>query len=276
MGLFGFFKKKEKDVPSNDLSSLNTDLPSISDGDLSLPSLEETFPSGNNINDNNINNSLSDNAFDNAFLESEKLNDINKNNYSGELPSFNNSYSDEHDSGEAVDQNVAQNTSFGGFNENKNENKYSENKLLLSGSSNNEDYEPYHEEKIEPPRAEDFLGKANSNLKLPSAEELTIDSNNMSFESKSKTYTLPEITDEDLSEHTIPEDVPYDVFIKGSDYGKIFNEINFIKKTLSIQDEKISQIIETFKKEESVLNTSRDNMESLYKRMLLIDKKVFV
>ncbi|MEM4637689.1 MAG: hypothetical protein QXK76_01515 [Candidatus Woesearchaeota archaeon] len=273
MGFFSFFKKKEKDVSSNDLSSLNTDLPSISGGDLSLPSLEETFPSGNNINDNNINTPLSDNAFSEG---AEKLNDINENNYSDELPSFNDSYVDEHDLREAADQNVVQNTAFESFNENKNDDKYSENKLLLSGSRNNEDYEPYHEEKIEPPRAEDFLGKAGSDLKLPSAEELTIDSNNMSFESKSRNYTLPEITDEDLSEHSIPEDVPYDVFIRGSDYGKIFNEINFIKKTLAVQDEKISQVIETFKKEESVLNTSKENMESLYKRMLLIDKKVFV
>jgi hypothetical protein len=141
------------------------------------------------------------------------------------------------------------------------------NQLFLSDPEwkepNWENYEPYYEEQIEPPTMHDFgidppqpIG--NPEISLPEQQ-----------------YDIPEFTDIEPKEHAVPDDVPYDVFVKGTDYDTVFSEIDNVKKILNLQDEKINQVLNTFKIEESTIASCKDNMELLYKKMLLIDKKVF-
>lgn len=126
-----------------------------------------------------------------------------------------------------------------------------------------EHYEPYYEEEIEPPTMQDF------GLEPPQAAPIP----DISLPKQS--YDIPEFEDVELKEHHVPDDVPYDVFVKGTDYSKVFTEMREVKAILGSQDEKIGKILDTFKQEESTITLCKDNMELLYKKMLMIDKKVF-
>ncbi len=246
MGLFSFLKKKDSSVPtvqSPDLSSLNTDLPNV-DGsnlnELTLPSLDD-YPQ--------------DSSSREPVAVPSPVEDYS-------LPSDNapqaGGYHDHalHSMPEDLSTDI--------------------NQLFLSDPEwkepDWEHYEPYYEEEIEPPTMEDFgitpprPAVMAGPITLPEAP-----SGNYS----GKSFDVPEFDDVELPEHHVPDDVPYDVFVKGTDYSKVFSEMEDVKKILVMQDEKMLQVLETFKQEDLTINSCKDNMEFLYKKMLMIDKKVF-
>ncbi len=126
-----------------------------------------------------------------------------------------------------------------------------------------EHYEPYYEEEIEPPTMQDFGVEPPQPTAI---QDISLPKQN---------YEIPEFEEIELKEHHVPEDVPYDVFVKGTDYSKVFSEMREVKEVLGLQDEKIGKILDTFRQEESTITLCKDNMELLYKKMLMIDKKVF-
>ncbi|HIH32250.1 TPA: hypothetical protein HA235_06090 [Candidatus Woesearchaeota archaeon] len=113
---------------------------------------------------------------------------------------------------------------------------------------------PYNEPEIEPPTVNDF-GVEEQKPKEP------------------KIYELPEFTAESK---TIEGPIPYDVFVKGSEYKKIFDEIDNIKQSLDVQDKRLGVVTEEMKKEDLLIKLAKESTETIYKRMLSIDKKVFV
>ncbi|GIU69410.1 MAG: hypothetical protein KatS3mg002_0646 [Candidatus Woesearchaeota archaeon] len=141
-----------------------------------------------------------------------------------------------------------------------------DNNLFLSDTGSKEpdwkDYDPYNEEKIEPPTMEDFEIKHSEG----SANTLELEETHEDYEG------IPEFEEE---ERHISDDVPYDVFVKGSDYGKVFSQIQDVKNVLIIQEEASAKLTEKFKSEDIIFNTCKENMESIYKKLILIDKKVF-
>lgn len=240
MGLFSFLNKKDSYVPkgrSPDLSSLNTDLPSVDGSNLSeltLPSLDqssqETVVPSIPTEDHS---SPSDNAFQVGGYHDHAL----------------------HSMPEDISTDI--------------------NHLFLSDPEwkepDWEHYEPYPEDKIEPPTMEDFsitppqASDMAGPIKLPDAPS----------DSSGKSFDVPEFEDVELSEHRVPEDVNYDVFVKGADYSKVFSEMEDVKKILVMQEEKMLKVTETFKQEDLMINSCKDNMEFLYRKMFIIDKKVF-
>lgn len=247
MGLFSFLKKKDSSVPttqSPDLSSLNTDLPKV-DGsnlkELTLPSLDdsqqELVAVSSPIDDN-----------------SSPSNDTPQTDDTPQTGGYHDHAL--HSMPEDLSKDI--------------------NQLFLSDPEwkepDWEHYEPYYEEKIEPPTMEDF------GITPPQPEVMTEPTTLPEAPSENyseKSFDVPEFDDVELSEHHVPSDIPYDVFVKGTDYSKVFSEMEDVKKILAIQDEKILRVLETFKQEELNINSCKDNMEFLYKKMLTIDKKVF-
>lgn len=241
MGLFSFLKKKDSSATigqSPDLSSLNTDLPRVDGGSLSeltLPSLDD-FPQEP---------TTASSPTEDYLLPSDNASQVG-------------SYHDHalHSMPEDLSADV--------------------NRLFLSDPEwkepDWEHYEPYYEEEIEPPTMEDFgITPPQSSDMIGSMTLPEMPPGNYS----EKSFDVPEFEDVELNEHHVPDDVPYDVFVKGSDYSKIFSEMEDVKEILVAQDGKMLQVLETFKQEESTINSCKDNMGFLYKKMLIIDKKVF-
>ena len=134
------------------------------------------------------------------------------------------------------------------------------NQLFLSDPWKEPDwgnYDPYEEPHIDPPTEKDFgMAQPSQNSRQYPQE-----------------YEVPEFKDEEHRE--LPENLPYDVFVKGTDYRRIISEMEEIKKMLTSQDTRMDVVSDVFKKEESTIVLLKDNMEGLYRRMLSIDKKVF-
>jgi len=240
MGLLSFLKKKELDVSNQkpmDLSELNTDLPIIDGSNLG----ELKLPS-----------------LDEPLEQPSAM------------PSFSLPESNQTFSAQEEDH-------TGGYHDNSlhslpDDISTDMNQLFLSDPEwkepDWENFEPYNEDHIEPPTMHDF------GMDLPSenpadAVELPEKSINASR------YDIPEFDDVEPQEHHVPEDVPYDVFVRGTDYSRVFKEMDDVKKILIIQDDKMSQVLEKFKEEELTIDSCKANMDILYKKMLMIDKKVF-
>ena len=117
-------------------------------------------------------------------------------------------------------------------------------------------FNPYPEPAIEPPEAEDF-GIATEE---PIAE--SEDSDLLSFEREERRRILPE-------GHV-------DVFVRGKDYVRVYEEMEKINSLLDNQEPQILTLFEDIlHKEEEVLKKSKDTMEYVYKRLMVIDKRVF-
>jgi hypothetical protein len=113
---------------------------------------------------------------------------------------------------------------------------------------------PYEEPVIEPPTVTDF-GVQEQKPK------------------EQKVYELPEFSSERAA---IEGSVPYDVFVKGSEYKKIFDEIDTIKQSLDAQDKRLAVVTEDMKKEDLLIKSTKESTETIYRKMLSIDKRVFV
>lgn len=235
MGLFDFLKKKEQEPLKNE--------------PFTLEKLNTDFPA---VDGQNLSTDLSLPSLDGPLLApDDALKDTSYNNFNNNpanlsLP------------------NTPSNMSVPEMNLQEDVSK-DLNQLFMSDPSWKEPdwstYVPYSEQKIEPPQVQDF------NISPPQPIAPLND-----LAPQAKQYEIPEFED---TERRVPDDIPYDVFVKGDDYKKVFDEMSEIKKALAEQDTKMLGVFETFKKEELAINMCKDNMESLYKRMLIIDKKVF-
>ncbi|MGV8150415.1 MAG: hypothetical protein ACP5NV_01680 [Candidatus Woesearchaeota archaeon] len=256
MGFLNFLKKKEpKPSQDGDLRSLNTGLPRIDgsslNADLSLPSLDlpplEDLPPLSPMQD-----------------DMPQFNSSNNNTTAPKYPQTN------QEQYAPAQYSVPQFSDLPSENKTIPEDISSEiNQLFLSDLEWKEpdwkNYVPYSEETIEPPVLEDFGITPPQPVYVTSAQSNT--------QQPKQKYDIPEF--QDIEEHKIPENVPYDVFVKGTDYKRVFQEMEEIKDILQDQDNKMLKVFDTFKHEESAINACKDNMDALYKRLLMIDKKVF-
>jgi hypothetical protein len=112
-------------------------------------------------------------------------------------------------------------------------------------------FEAYHEDKIDEPNVSDFgqdLPKFNEEEQIsePSSIEKQI----------------------------IP--IPVELFIRGSEYSRAFSELDLITKAIVKIDSRLGNYESIIKHEESLFLESKNQMENLYKKLTLIDKKIFV
>ena len=130
------------------------------------------------------------------------------------------------------------------------------NKLFLSDTAWKEpdwnNFEPYSEPEIEHPTSNDF-GVAAPNTDLPVFDEVT----------------------ESASQQKPRSIIPIDVYVKGSDYAKVFAELVKITALIKVIDPKIEQANNTFSKEDILMKDVKEDMEYIYKKLMFIEKKIF-
>jgi hypothetical protein len=73
----------------------------------------------------------------------------------------------------------------------------------------------------------------------------------------------------------LPAKKPVELYIRGKAYAKVFTELDQINTTLSKIDSKLPNCEDIWKRQDPLLNTARDQMEFLYKKLSIVDKKVF-
>jgi hypothetical protein len=129
------------------------------------------------------------------------------------------------------------------------------NKLFLTDKGWKEpdwnSFDPYSEPEIEHPTSKDF-GVATQNTDLPKFDDLN--------------------TEDTLRKRTV---IPVDVYVKGSDYTKVFSELIRVTDILKFIDPKIDQANNIFSKEELLMKDAKEDMEYAYKKLIYIEKRIF-
>lgn len=127
------------------------------------------------------------------------------------------------------------------------------NKLFLSDNKWKEPdwntFDPYAEPEIEHPTSTDF-GVKSLNTDLPEFDDIN---------NEKRTRSI----------------IPVDVYVKGSDYARVFSELTKITQLLKIIDPKIEQANNTFSKEEILMKDSKEEMEYTYRKLVQIEKRIF-
>lgn len=130
------------------------------------------------------------------------------------------------------------------------------NRLFLSDNTWKEpdwtNFEPYLEPVIEHPTSADF-GITTPNTDLPEFDDI-----GPGLEQKKRSL------------------IPVDVFVKGSDYEKVFTEIKSIGDSLKATDPKIEESSNSFSKEDVLMKDAKENVEFIYKKLMQIEKKIFI
>ena len=177
------------------------------------------------------------------------------------------------------------------------------NQLFLSDTSWQEPdwttFDPYKEPQIEEPTSQDF------GISLPKEPA-------MQEELEVKTRPIPSRVESDLPEFVDTEDrdgfidlsisnqqphtesvappremverqqmrrpannAPIDLFVKGSDYKSVLEELNVINDLLNTPEPGIDMTEDLIRKQEADLLTAKENMEFIYKKLMAVDKKIF-
>jgi hypothetical protein len=129
------------------------------------------------------------------------------------------------------------------------------NQLFLKDNSwkepDTDNFEPYHYDKIEQPLKEDF--------ERPPA-------------------TLPEFNQkEQIQQEAVRvKEPPVQLFVKGDDYRKIFSELDNINSNLNVLDPRLNFVDSLVKGEDEEYIRCKDYLDFMYKKMVYIDKKIFV
>ncbi len=298
MGFFDMFKKKPAESTisiDSGMDALNSDLPSIDGSNLpdslALPPIDDTgLPQLDLPELPQFNLPVSD-------APSTKLPSINSLDDTGlpPLPSM---------PGQFETQNNQQNN-----NAKKSTQKFSEitpediNNLFLADENWHEpdwaNYNPYLEEPIETPQTKDFIDITKMKLpslgdeSQPAKEDEVLDEEGQNFFAKApmkklfipdeNKTTLKEIHEEyeeefDSVEKTaspLRKHTPIELFVKGADYKKVFEEMNAINDALSKGQSKISFAEELDKQREPLLSAAKEDMEFIQKKLMFIDKKIF-
>jgi hypothetical protein len=122
-------------------------------------------------------------------------------------------------------------------------------------------FEPYPEPVIELPKLEDF-GMVKGQTQDAEDYNKNIDSDLPLFELEEKKRVV--------------SDALVDVFVRGKDYVRVYAELDSINYLLDNQEPRILTLFEdVLSKEEELLKKSRDTMEYVYKRLIIIDKRIF-
>ena len=140
-------------------------------------------------------------------------------------------------------------------------------------------FEPYTEPAIEEPKPEDFgLEQYTSLPSFDESAELTQQPAQAELEITPPTdEVLPveqplEVPKPDMG---VVRTAPLELYVKGSHYRNVFSELSRINELLKNQDPRIDATQEFFKDEDSSLGKAKDNMEYIYKRLMVLDKKIF-
>jgi hypothetical protein len=178
------------------------------------------------------------------------------------------------------------------------------NRLFISDDWKEPDwsnYEPYDAEQIEEPTPRDFgiqMPSDNSNQDLSQNQfslnnqmnmqssnwaNSTSDSTNYNAQNTQASSLADDSSNIPLIEPTgpvqargvLPAKKPVELYIRGKAYAKVFTELDQINTTLSKVDSKLPNCEDIWKRQDPLLNTARDQMEFLYKKLSIVDKKVF-
>jgi len=129
------------------------------------------------------------------------------------------------------------------------------NKLFISDDWKEPDFnnfEPYTEDKIEEPKPEDFSG-----TELPRFEDSQISA-----------PAAPTLRTETSSR-------PVELFIRGRAYSRVFVELDEMSSSLATLNSKSTSYEDIIKREDELLLAAKGQMEYLYKKISIIDKKIF-
>jgi hypothetical protein len=124
-------------------------------------------------------------------------------------------------------------------------------------------FDPYPaEEKIDEPKSEDFRGADLPQFEDTSSGIMTSD----------EPVSLPA--------EPFPSkprgSKPLELFIRGKEYNRVFVELDQMSQSLFKIDSQVNNYEEMLKREEPLLLSAKDQMEYLYRKLSLIDKKIFV
>lgn len=271
MGFLDVFKKKQpaQAMPQDfNLNQIPTDLPSIDGNNLNLPPLDDkNLPPLNEpaIPNFNLPNSLP--------LDDSNNNDSNNiltdNSDLPGLPPLSFASEQEDKMGEDNEQ-PTQLTSF---------TPEDINKLFLADETWKEpdwvNFDPYHEDLEELPKPEDFIDVSQMSLPSLDNEEENIlpekiQNNSVQNESNEESQSAEEF----LGAKRM-KSAPMELFVKGTDYKQVFIDLNAISETLTSQESKLNIIQELNKQQEPLMNTAKDELEFVQKKLMYIDKKLF-
>jgi hypothetical protein len=289
MGIINFWKKKPEDLPMMEPppgQELLTDLPSIDAASIEGSSMEK-LPVGEETDSERGPKSMSVNmpTLDFSMPPSDEELEEELNELGGEDSEI----SEGADLGQLQAPQLAQSQGMNQGLSAKNVLLTAEelDKLFISDDWKEPDwtnYDPYHEEKIEEPLIEDFKGEdlpqfEDLNSGIPPIEEQI----GMEKELAETEFIIDKTVDEQIAEpeEPFPEKPsltpkPIELYIRGKAYGKVFIELGIMSKALSKMDSLTGTYEEMIKQEEPILINAKEQMEYVYRRLSLIDKKIFV
>jgi hypothetical protein len=259
MGLLNFWKKKASDqlvVPPLDTAQLSTDLPPI-DGDSNIDSID-----GSNVQTyGNMQQLPIDNL---ASIDGSKSISFN-------IPTLDFSLPPKDDAPSSTGANTIPElpTSLSASEESKTFiDEEDLNHLFINDDAWKEpdwnNFEPYPEdkEKIDEPKSEDFKG-----ADLPGFDDAT---------GNGQVLDEPILEPKEFVSIQKKSGIkPVELFIRGRAYNRVFIELDQMNHTLTKIDSQVDRYEEMLKREEPLLIVAKDQMEYLYKRLNLIDKKIF-
>jgi hypothetical protein len=240
MGLLNFWKKKDLDLPllsPLDDQALASDLPSIDGGNIDGSNVEKMPPLPQ--------------ADDSKQTDGSKSISFNVPTLDFSLPLAEDLNLDSSKSPSSSQNGLGDSPTV----------EEDMNKLFLNDETWKEpdwtNFEPYPEEKIDEPKIEDFKG-----ADLPQFDDGS--------------------TGEPVSEPAEPfkksqtNEKPLELFIRGRAYNRVFIELDQMNKALTLIDTQTSGYEDMLKREEPILLAAKEQTEYLYRKMNLIDKKIFV
>jgi hypothetical protein len=165
-------------------------------------------------------------------------------------------------------------------------------------------YEPYQEAKIDAPTAEDFGGTIENSIEAmdegmdegDGGVDFNID-RAFASDMKSAPRVSPDVRSPDLQSFDVDnpkqesqqlesftdieekpasrEEAPIEVYVKGSDYRNVYEEMVRIDELLGMQEPKITALEESAKQEDEMLSNAREKMEYIQKKLMIVDRRIF-
>lgn len=144
-----------------------------------------------------------------------------------------------------------------------------------------EHYDPYKVEKIEEPAPGDFVGEElpafdDAALNAAPISGLEEDSGKDDF---SESTSIPDKNLEERDKTSFDRQdsavKPIELYIRGKAYGKVFSELDQMRKSLTKLDTLTENYEDMLKQEEPLMTSAKEQMEYAYRRLSQIDKKIF-
>lgn len=135
-------------------------------------------------------------------------------------------------------------------------------------------FDPYHEEKIDAPTDSDFrmpLSKKDKPINNADESDLKM----AGYADESELPSFDESTEETIQPKQKKTERPVQLFIKGSSYMEVLSEMDSINAKIGETDPKIRMYDEMLKSQEVLEGPAKECMEIVYKKLMLIDRKIF-